>query len=284
MCPVNFWYWLLSWLPFEWAAPDTMLFMKNALLAVLVVTPLFGLLSTMVVESRMAFFSDALGHSAFTGMAIGALCGLAQPVGAAVLFSVVIALLFTLVRQKTHMASDTAISVFSSAAVALGIFLSTLGGQSFTKFNNLLIGDILSVAPGEIGLLALILLGLLVLWITSFNQMMLSSVHQALADRRGIRVVWKNFLFTAAIAVVVTITMTWVGLLVINALLVLPGAAARNVARNLPQYHLVSVLGGVVCGIGGLMVSYYLGTSTGASITLLLALWFFLTLLLKRTR
>ena len=284
MCPVNFWYWLLSWLPFEWAAPDTMLFMKNALLAVLVVTPLFGLLSTMVVESRMAFFSDALGHSAFTDMAIGALCGLAQPVGAAVLFSVVIALLFTLVRQKTHMASDTAISVFSSAAVALGIFLSTLGGQSFTKFNNLLIGDILSVAPGEIGLLALILLGLLVLWITSFNQMMLSSVHQALADSRGIRVVWKNFLFTAAIAVVVTITMTWVGLLVINALLVLPGAAARNVARNLPQYHLVSVLGGVVCGIGGLMVSYYLGTSTGASITLLLALWFFLTLLLKRTR
>ena len=284
MCPVNFWYWLLSWLPFEWAAPDTMLFMKNALLAVLVVTPLFGLLSTMVVESRMAFFSDALGHSAFTGMAIGALCGLAQPVGAAVLFSVVIALLFTLVRQKTHMASDTAISVFSSAAVALGIFLSTLVGQSFTKFNNLLIGDILSVAPGEIGLLALILLGLLVLWITSFNQMMLSSVHQALADSRGIRVVWKNFLFTAAIAVVVTITMTWVGLLVINALLVLPGAAARNVARNLPQYHLVSVLGGVVCGIGGLIVSYYLGTSTGASITLLLALWFFLTLLLKRTR
>ena len=284
MCPVNFWYWLLSWLPFEWAAPDTMLFMKNALLAVLVVTPLFGLLSTMVVESRMAFFSDALGHSAFTGMAIGALCGLAQPVGAAVLFSVVIALLFTLVRQKTHMASDTAISVFSSAAVALGIFLSTLGGQSFTKFNNLLIGDILSVAPGEIGLLALILLGLLVLWSTSFNQMLLASVHQALADSRGIRVVWKNFLFTAAIAVVVTITMTWVGLLVINALLVLPGAAARNVARNLPQYHLVSVLGGVVCGIGGLMVSYYLGTSTGASITLLLALWFFLTLLLKRTR
>ena len=281
---MSIWYALVDLLPFPWAEPGSMYFMKNALLAVLVVTPLFGLLSTMVVESRMAFFSDALGHSAFTGMAIGALCGLAQPVGAAVLFSVVIALLFTLVRQKTHMASDTAISVFSSAAVALGIFLSTLGGQSFTKFNNLLIGDILSVAPGEIGLLALILLGLLVLWITSFNQMMLSSVHQALADSRGIRVVWKNFLFTAAIAVVVTITMTWVGLLVINALLVLPGAAARNVARNLPQYHLVSVLGGVVCGIGGLMVSYYLGTSTGASITLLLALWFFLTLLLKRTR
>ena len=281
---MGLWYALVSLLPFEWAAPDTMLFMKNALLAVLVVTPLFGLLSTMVVESRMAFFSDALGHSAFTGMAIGALCGLTEPVWAAVLFAVVIALLFTLVRQRTHMASDTAISVFSSAAVALGIFLSTLGGQSFTKFNTLLIGDILSVAPAEIGLLALLLVLLVVLWLTSFNQMMLSSVHQALADSRGIRVVWKNFLFTAAIAVVVTITMSWVGLLVINALLVLPGAAARNVAKNLPQYHLVSILGGLICGVAGLMVSYQLGTSTGASITLLLALWFFVSLAFRGRR
>lgn len=279
---MEFWYWLVSWLPFEWATPDSMLFMKHALLAILVVTPLFGLLSTMVVESRMAFFSDALGHSAFTGMAIGAICGLADPVGGAVVFAIVIAFLFTLVRQKTRMASDTAISVFSSAAVALGIFISTMGGQSFTKFNSLLIGDILSVSPAEIGLLALILVLVVVLWATSFNQMMLSSVHQALADSRGIKVVWKNFLFTAAIAAVVTITMSWVGLLVINSLLVLPAAAARNLSRNLHQYHLISVLGGLVCGIGGLMVSYYLGASTGASITVLLALWFFLSLLFKR--
>ena len=281
---MGLWYALVSLLPFDWAAADGMRFMKDALLAILVVTPLFGLLSTMVVESRMAFFSDALGHSAFTGMAIGALCGLTEPVWAAVIFAVVIALLFTLVRQRTHMASDTAISVFSSAAVALGIFLSTLGGQSFTKFNTLLIGDILSVAPAEIGLLALLLVLLVVLWLTSFNQMMLSSVHQALADSRGIRVVWKNFLFTAAIAVVVTITMSWVGLLVINALLVLPGAAARNVAKNLPQYHLVSILGGLICGVAGLMVSYQLGTSTGASITLLLALWFFVSLAFRGRR
>ncbi|MFR6378572.1 MAG: metal ABC transporter permease [Evtepia sp.] len=122
----------------------------------------------------------------------------------------------------------------------------------------------------------------MILWLTSYNQMMLSAVHQALADSRGIQVVWKNFLFTAAISVVVTISMTWVGLLVINALLVLPGAAARNLAKNLPQYHLISILGGIVCGIAGLMVSYCPGTSTGASITLLLAVWFFVTLLVRR--
>ena len=94
---MELWYSIVELLPFSWAAEGSMYFMKNALLAVLVVTPLFGLLSTMVVESRMAFFSDALGHSAFTGMAIGALCGLAEPVGAAVVFAVVIALLFTLI-------------------------------------------------------------------------------------------------------------------------------------------------------------------------------------------
>lgn len=281
---IELWYALVDLLPFGWAQPGSMYFMKNALLAVLVISPLFGILSTMVVHSRMSFFSDALGHSAFTGMAIGALCGFSEPTWAAVLFSLVFALLFNFVRRRTRLASDTVIGVFSSTAVALGIFISTLGSRSFTKFNSLLIGDILSVEPGKIGLLALILLLVLALWGLSFNHLMLSAVHPALADSRGVRVFWQEALFSAAIAVVVTVSMTWVGLLVINALLVLPGAAARNVARNLPQYHLVSVLGGVVCGIGGLIVSYYLGTSTGASITLLLALWFFLTLLLKRTR
>ncbi|RAZ52895.1 metal ABC transporter permease, partial [Klebsiella oxytoca] len=75
-------------------------------------------------------------------------------------------------------------------AVALGIFLSTLGGRSFTRFNNLLIGDILSVEPAKVGLLALILLAVAGLWLASFNQLMLSAVHPALADSRGIRVFW----------------------------------------------------------------------------------------------
>lgn len=147
---MNLWYGLVGLLPFEWAEPGSMYFMKNALLAILVISPLFALLSTMVVEHRMAFFSDALGHSAFTGIAIGALCGLADSTWCAVALSVVFALLFTLVQQKSKMASDTVIGVFSSTAIALGIFIYTLGGGgSFTKFNSLLIGDILSVSPGK---------------------------------------------------------------------------------------------------------------------------------------
>ncbi|MEG1857771.1 MAG: metal ABC transporter permease, partial [Pseudoflavonifractor sp.] len=177
---MELWYDLVSLLPFDWAASGSMFFMKNALLAVLVISPLFGLLSTMVVQSRMSFFSDALGHSAFTGMAIGAILGLAEPMWCAVLFAAVFAVLFTWVRNKSSIASDTVIGVFSATAVALGIFLATLGGKSFTKFNSLLIGDILSVEPSKIALLACILLLVLLLWVRSFNQIMLSAIHPAL--------------------------------------------------------------------------------------------------------
>ena len=279
---MELWYAILSVLPFDWAQPGHMYFMKNALLAVLVITPLFGLLSTMVVHSRMSFFSDALGHSAFTGMAIGAICGLNQPMGAAVIFAIVFALLFNLVRRRTALASDTVIGVFSSTAMALGIFLSTMNGRSFTRFNNLLIGDVLSVEPAMIGVLAMILLLALGLWALSFNHLMLSSVHPALADSRGIRVFWQETMFSVAIAVVVTLSMTWVGLLVINSLLVLPAAAARNIARNMAQYHLAAVLGSVAAGIAGLMTSYYLSPSAGASITLYLAVWFALTFVIRK--
>ena len=270
---MELWYSVLSVLPFEWAQPGQMYFMKHALLAVLVISPLFGILSTMVVHSKMSFFSDALGHSAFTGMAIGALCGFNEPTWAAVIFALVFALLFNLVRRNSALASDTVIGVFSSSAVALGIFLSTLGGRSFTKFNNLLIGDILSVEPGKM---------VVALWAISFNDLMLSAIHPALADSRGVKVFWQETLFSMAIAVVVTVSMTWIGLMVINSLLVLPAASARNVARNMGQYHLISLLGAVLSGIAGLMTSYYIGASAGASITLYLAIWFLITFISRK--
>lgn len=279
---MSLWYAIVDLLPFEWAQPGQMLFMKNALLAILVISPLFGLLSTMVVQSRMSFFSDALGHSAFTGIAIGTLCGLTQPLWAAALFAVVFSLLFTWVRRRTSLASDTVIGVFSSTAVALGIFIATLGGGSFTKFNSLLIGDVLSVRPEEIGLLAVILALILVLWVCAYNTLLLSALHPALSGSRGIRVFWQEALLNAAIAVVVTVSMTWVGLLVINSLLVLPAAAARNIAKNTRQYHLFSVLGALVAGIGGLMTSYYIGASAGAAITLYLAVYFVLCMALRK--
>lgn len=268
---IELWYHLWDVLPFEmfhWT------FMKNALLAILLLAPLFGLLSTMIVTGKMSFFSDALGHSAFTGIAIGCICGIAAPTWVAVLFSVVFALLFSFVRSRSNHAADTLIGVFSSTAVALGIFVATLGGSSFTKYNKYLIGDILSVTPSQIGLLALVLVAVIVFWVLFSNRLTLVSIHPQLASSRGFKIWQTQTLFTVAIAMVVTLAISWVGLLILNSLLVLPGASARNISRNLRQYHIISVLLALVAGIGGLCVSYYLGASAGAAISLILALCF----------
>lgn len=278
---MSLWYMLCEALPIEMLRWD---FMKNALLAMLLMAPLFGLLSTMVVTGRMSFFSDALGHSAFTGIAIGALCGMAAPTWAAVGFSVVFALLFSFVRSRSNQAADTLIGVFSSSAVALGIFIATLNGGSFTKYNTYLIGDILSVTPGQIGMLAVVLAGVLLFWCLCANRLTLTAIHPQLASSRGIPVGVSQTLFVVAIAVVVTLSISSVGLLILNSLLVLPGAAARNVARNLKQYHLVSVLFSLAAGIGGLTLSYYLGCSAGAAISLLLAMEFAVTFCVRKGR
>ena len=278
---MSIWYAICEVLPFEMLHWD---FMKNALLALLLMAPLFGLMSTMIVTGRMSFFSDALGHSAFTGIAIGAICGMAAPIWAAVLFSVAFALLFSYVRSQSNQAADTLIGVFSSTAVALGIFIATLGGGSFTKYNKYLIGDILSVTPGQIGMLALTLIGVLVLWVLFSNRLTLTAIHPQLASSRGIPVGLSQTLFTAAIAVVVTLSISSVGLLILNSLLVLPAASARNIARNLKQYHGFSVLFALIAGIGGLTVSYYLGCSAGAAISLILALIFAVTFGFRKVR
>ena len=278
---MELWYQICRMLPIEMLSWE---FMCNALLAVLLMAPLFGLTSTMIVTGRMSFFSDALGHSAFTGIAIGCICGVASPNWVAVIFAVGFALLFSYVRSRSHQTADTLIGVFSSTAVALGIFIATLGGGSFTKYNRYLIGDILSVTPAEISALALVLVAVLVFWVLFCNRLTLSAVHPALASSRGFSPNLSQTLFTTAIAVIVTLAISWVGLLILNSLLVLPAAAARNVSKNLRQYHGFSVLFALFAGVAGLVISYYLGTSSGAAISLVLAVIFAISFCLRKVR
>ena len=276
---MSIWYAICDAIPleiFHWR------FMQNALLAVFIMAPLFGLMSTMVVSGKMSFFSDALGHSAFTGIAIGAICGFGAPTLFAVIFAVVFSLLFSFVRHKSTQAADTLIGVFSSTAVALGIFVATLGGNSFTKYNKYLIGDILSVTPAEIGMLAIVLVCVLIFWIISSNKLILSSVHPQLASSRGFSTFFVQTTFTTIIAVVVTLAISWVGLLIINSLLILPGATSRNIARNMKQFHLFSILFALIASIAGLCISYFLGSSAGAAICLVLALLFALSFILRK--
>jgi ABC-type Mn2+/Zn2+ transport systems, permease components len=267
-------------LPFEWTEFG---YMKNALLAILIITPLFGLVGTMIVNNKMSFFSDALGHSALTGIAIGVLMGVDNYLLSMMGFALLFALCISAVMDSGTSSADTIIGVFSSTGLALGVVLLSASG-GFAKYSGYLIGDILTVQPEEVVMLALILIAVVAIWVLFFNRYMLTSVNADLAASKGIRVRRMEKIFVIIVAVIVTVTIKWVGILIINSLLVLPAAAARNVARSMHSYHFTAILISLFSGVSGLILSYYLGTAAGGTIVLIAAVIFFLTFLANRVR
>lgn len=265
-------------LPFEWLHYA---FMKNALLAILLITPLFGMLGTMAVDNRMAFFSDALGHSALTGIAIGVVLGIGNQMVSMLIFGILWAVLITFVKHNSKMSADTIISVFSSTSIALGLVILARGG-AFAKYSSYLVGDVLSVTPGDLLALLVTLIATAVFWVLLFNPLLLTSVNAPLAQSRGIRAKLTEYAFTVLVAVAVMMSIRWVGVMLINSLLILPAAASRNVARNAAWYMRLSVLIALCCGVAGLVLSYYLNTSAGAAIVLCAAAVYFVTLPLRR--
>jgi zinc transport system permease protein len=265
-------------LPFAWL---DYAFMKHALLAMLLLTPMFGLLGTMAVDNRMAFFSDALGHSAMTGIALGVLLGVRDPMISMLAFGVLAALLITRIKQGSSASADTVIGVFSSTAIALGLVILSRGG-GFAKYANYLVGDVLSVSPGDLLMLLAALVVVLVIWAALFNPLLMASVNPSLAASRAIPARRAEYVFVTLVAAVVMLSIRWVGVLLINSLLILPAAAARNVARNAAGYARWSVLFAMASGVAGLIASYYWNTSAGAAVVLVAAIIYFVTLPLRR--
>ncbi len=272
------WYNLIEWLiPFEWAKYN---FMKNALLGVLLVTPMFGLVGTMVVNNKMAFFSDALGHSALTGIALGVILGIGNPIWSMLGFSIFLTLAIIKVKGANTASIDTIIGVFSSTAVALGIVILSFRG-GFAKYASYLIGDLLSITPEDLVLVGITFFIVILIWIIAYNKIFLVSLNISLAKSRGINVHLWEYAFALMIAFIVTLSIKWVGTLIISSMLVLPAAAARNIASNTKQYTVLSVTIALFSGISGLILSYFLGSAAGATIVLILGLIFALTYFTK---
>ncbi len=252
-------------------------FMKNAFLALLLLTPLLGLLGTMAVNHQMAFFSDALGHSALTGIGLGILLGFRSDLTAMLIFGIVWAVAICLIKQSGSSSTDTIISVFSSTSVAAGLLILAKGGQ-FAKYSSLLIGDVLAVTPSDLLTLAIALPVGILLWVFLYNALLLTSVNASLARSRGIRTRLIECAFVVLVAIAVMLAIRWVGVMLINALLILPAAAGRNLAKNTRSHALWSVGIALFCGIAGLIAAYFLDTSAGASVVLVAALIYALSL------
>lgn len=278
MALIDLWYRLIDMLPFSWTHYA---FMKNALLAVLLATPCFALLGTMVVNNRMAFFTDVLGHSALAGIAIGVLLGFHDPTFPMIAVAVVLAVAINLLKNITRASLDTVLGVIYAFFVALGIvILSRQGG--FIKYTSYLIGDILVVSPRQISWFFLIAIVVLVYWYLAGNAMILTSVNTSLARSRAINTFIVETSFTILLALVVIVSIRLVGILIINSLLILPAAASRNLARTFHAYTAWAVIISILSGIAGLIVSYYWGTASGATIVLFAAACYGISALLGK--
>lgn len=256
-------------------------FMKNAFLAILLVSPIFAIIGTMIVNKKMAFFSDALGHSALTGIAIGMLLGMTNINISMIIFAVIFALLLNFIKSKTTYGADTIISVFSSIAIALGLAMLAQSG-SFNKYSSYLVGDILSISESEILYLFVAFILTFIFWFYLFNKINAVSLNSTLAKSKGINVKAMENIFAILIAVMVMISIRWVGILLINSLIILPAASSRNISMNMRSYHLFSIIFALFSGISGLIISYYTNIPTGPMIVIISGIIYFITFGIKK--
>jgi len=262
-------------LPFDFAEP---LFMKRAILAMLFVAPAAAAVGVPLVHFRMAFFSDAIGHSAFTGVAIGVLLGV-HPLLTMVAFGLFVAWAIVLVKGRTELSSDTVIGVFFSTVIALGIAVISAQKGLTRNLQAYLYGDLLAVSEVELLWMGILLLAVFAYLLLAFNKIMLVGIHEGFAKSMGVPVRALEISFALVVALVVTTAIRAVGILLVTALLVVPAAAARNVARGAASAFWAAAVIAVASSLFGIAASYYLDTATGATVVLVAAAFFVITAL-----
>lgn len=276
----------------------------NPLLAVVLVGLTCGMVGSLVVGSRMAFFSDAMAHTAFAGVAL-ALLGIvlafevrntkdADPylwiipwvmggIGA------VTGIAIAFVRERTGLTNDTVIGVFFALAVGVGaMLLPEIRTQVQIDPDQFLFGSVVVSRGSDLFVLFVLFLVTAAVVCWRFNALVFTSFNPSLARSRGINLRFNNYLFIILLALVVNLSIKAVGVLLINALLIVPAAAAANLSRNLRQVFWLSVAGSVGAGLIGQQISQHvrvpmrngatLEFGPGGTIVVVCVAWFFLTM------
>ena len=266
-------------LPFEWAR---YMFMKRALLAIILIAPMCAAMGVPATSFRMIFFSSAISHSVFAGVALGILIGI-DPRVSMVLFGILIGLGIINVRRRSELAYDTVIGVFFAFTVALGIVIISARPGMMRTLDVIIYGDILTISNPEILLFFVLFVATFAFLGYSYNRLMLKGINDWLASAHGVRTKYYDYAFAALLAIVITASIRAVGLLLVTAMLVVPAGAGRNLARSARQQFWFSMLTGTISGVAGLIVSSYWNTATGATIILFSGIIFMLTQYLPLT-
>jgi zinc transport system permease protein len=264
-------------LPFAWAEP---VFMKNALIALVLIAPAAALVGIHLTALHMAFFGDAISHSAFTGIALGFLFSVNPSLSMAI-FAVAISILIYFVEKKSNIAMDNIISVMMSLGVAAGLCIVSFRKSFMRDFQSYLFGDILTVSQGEIIVMFLVLVFIVIWSYINYNRLALMSLSPLLiidkAKSRGL----SKLLFSLLCAVLVAVSIKVTGMLLITSLLVIPAVTARLIAKSEGRIFRIAYM--IIAGTSlfALIVSYYLDMATGGVIIVFLSVLFFIAYLLR---
>jgi zinc transport system permease protein len=267
--------------------PDTFehAFMVRALIAGLIVGPLLGGMGTMIVARRLVFFTQTIGHASLTGVALGLLFG--EPLGETYAglygFALLAALMMLYIRNRTGAASDTIIGVVLAQTLGIGILMLVLVTKRFDvhQVEAMLFGSLLTLSQSDLLLIALTGGGAALILVGIFNPFMLMCFNPVLAKARNASPVAIEYLFVLTATLVVVSSLKLIGALLVLALIVVPAAAAGNIARNLGTYFWASVVLSTFSTLAGLLVSSYSSVPTGAAIVLVASGIFYLTWLGK---
>lgn len=263
-------------------------FLIRGILSVLILAPVLGGLSHLVVTRRMAFFSAALGQAALTGVALGLLLGepLNAPYGGMFGFCLLSTLGMVYVKRRATLPPDTLIGVFHALTLGLGLCLLVLLTRQFNvhQVESVLFGSLLTVTDGDLLLLVVVGTVVAILLIREYNHLLLDSLNPQLAGVAGGASVYLEYFFAVLLTLSIVVSLKIIGALLVEALVVVPAAAARNVATSTRSYLVWSVVVAFLAGIGGLGVSTRLLVPTGGAVVLAVSLIFFLTLAVARLR
>ncbi len=268
----------------------TYTFVINALLCALLIGPTLGAIGTLVVAKRMAFFSSAIGNAALTGIAIGIILGepVASPYVSLFAFAILFAIFLNFSRNRSGMSHDTLIGVFLAASLAVGstLMLSVTKKINVHILDNFLFGSIITASSSDITLLVVAVGFAVFIGMKNYNRFLLSGLNPSLAAVRQVPVMKYDYIFVILIALITVASVKIVGAVLVEALLIIPAAAARNISRSLKSFVIWSVLISTVSAVTGILLPMQLELSvpTGGAIIIVATLFFIATLIIRMIR
>lgn len=258
----------------HWLEPFHYAFMQRAFATALLVGLLCSTMGTYVVLRRLSFIGDGIAHASFAGIVIAYLRGMDYYIGAGVV-AILTALGIGFVHRRGRVALDTAIGVLFTGAFALGIFLMSRQRTYSIDLQSFLFGDILSVSHQDVLMIIALALFVCVATAIMFRALLYTSFDPVVAQASGINAPLVEYVLLVLLALTIVISLQAVGIVLVAALLVTPAAAAYQLTTRFAKMMAISALIGAISGVGGLYLSYYLQSSSGATIVLLATLLFF---------